>query len=60
MLHYSGVRLDRNVFAKQTPVEAAEHRGHYQAMSEQERGRSFRYLMQVSYGFLGKGLAEDG
>ena len=48
------MKLDRSAFRKQDRQQAADHQGHYRAMAEAERGRSFLYLTQVSYGFLGK------
>lgn len=48
------MKLDRTTFKEQTFAEAADHRAVYDKMSEDERGASFRYLMQVNYGFIGK------
>ncbi|PXA04797.1 hypothetical protein DDZ13_06420 [Coraliomargarita sinensis] len=49
------MRLDRTSFKKQSFAEAAaEHQATYKAMSAEERSKSFKYLMQVNYGFLGK------
>ena len=46
--------LDRNSFKKQSFLEAAEHQSVYNRMTPKERGESFKYLMQVNYGFLGQ------
>lgn len=48
------MELDRTQFKKQTFAEAADHQAIYEKMSDEERGASFRYLMQVNYGFVGK------
>jgi hypothetical protein len=51
---FHSVRLDRTSFKKQSFDQAAEHQTAYKAMSPEQRGESFKYLMQVNYGFLGK------
>jgi hypothetical protein len=50
----TAVKLDRNSFSKQSFQEAAEHQSAYREMSVTERGQSFKYLMQINYGFLGQ------
>lgn len=48
------MRLDKTAFKKHSPAEAADHQRHYRRMSGEERAQSFRYLMSVAYGFLGR------
>ena len=48
------MRLDKTAFKKQSPAGAADHQGHYRSTSGEEQARSFRYLMSVAYGFLGR------
>ncbi len=48
------VKLDRTQFKQQSFAGAADHQAAYKQMSEAERAKSFRYLMQVNYGFLGQ------
>ncbi len=48
------MKLDRTQFKQQSFAEAADHQAAYQAMSAAERAKSYHYLMQVNYGFLGK------
>lgn len=44
------MRLDRTSFKKQTFAQAAEeHQAIYNAMTADERTKSFKYLMQVNY-----------
>lgn len=46
------MRLDKSAFSKQSFADAADHRQHYAQMSDEEKAKSFRYLMSVAYGFV--------
>lgn len=48
---YTVMHLDRTAFFKQSFDSAADHQRTYRQMSWEERGRSFRYLMGVNFGF---------
>jgi len=48
------MKMNRTVFKKQSFREAADHQSTYQTMSVQEQADSFRYLMSVAFGFVGK------
>ena len=50
----SNMRLDKTAFIKQSHADAADHQRCYARMSPQERGESFRYLMSVNFGFVGR------
>ena len=48
------MRLDRTAFKRQSFSDAADHQRHYKQMSPREQAESFRYLMSVAYGFVGR------
>ena len=47
------VKFNRTTFKKQTSAQAAEQQPTDYKVLIDERGASFRYLMEVNYGFLG-------
>jgi hypothetical protein len=48
------MRLEKDIFKKQSFQEAADHQPAYQAMDATTRVKTFHYLMSVSYGFVGQ------
>ena len=48
------MRLDKTVFKMQRFADAADDQKVYRRMSDAERSKTFHYLMQVNYGFLGQ------
>jgi len=48
------MRLDKTAFRKQSFAEASDHQRYFRSMSEEEKSRSFRYLVSVAYGFVGR------
>jgi hypothetical protein len=48
------MRLDKSVCKKQSYEAAADHQATYRQMDATEQAESYRYLLSVAYGLVGR------
>jgi hypothetical protein len=48
------MQIDRTAFKQQSFRQAADHQSDYRKASGEEQAETFKYLMSVAFGFVGK------